>query len=329
MSLEGYVDSCQGGCIFGWVWDPEHPDRRQIVEISLDDTALCRVTAEEQRKDLQDAGIGDGAYAFLYRHPALTYEARERITVAVPGTDFKLALSEMAALDFTAALQWNVPHRAESFADIVKKTAALKPKYFYPVYERLMEPLRSMPLSLLELGIYDGGSLQTWAAYFPFARIAGLDLNPPPLPSHPRIRTFAGDQADTGLLARIAGQVAPDGFDIIIDDCAHIGALAKASFWFLFSNHLKPGGLYIIEDWETGYMPGWPDGRAYTPEPDSREHMPSHDAGMVGFAKQLVDEIQAMPQEAPRRSRFESLTLQWGICIVKKASRPEGPLFGG
>jgi hypothetical protein len=328
MSLEGSVDSCQGGSVFGWVWDREHPDRRQVLEISLDNTPLCRLTAGEYRKDLRDSGVGDGAYGFLYNHPALTYEARERVSVIVPDGDFKLPLSEMASLDFAAALQWKVPHRADTFADLVKKTEALKPAYFYPVYERLMEPLRSMPLSLLELGIYDGGSLQTWAAYFPFARIAGLDLNPPSLPADPRIRMFAGDQADTAMLARVAAEVAPDGFDIIIDDCAHIGAVAKTSFWYLFNNHLKPGGLYIIEDWETGYMPSWPDGRACTSEPDSREHMPSHDAGMVGFIKQLVDEIHAMPQQAPRRSRFDSLTLQWGICVIKKASRPEGGLFG-
>ena len=326
MSLEGFVDACQGGSIYGWVWDRGRPLERQVLEISINDTSLCRLTAEVHRKDLQDAGIGDGSYGFVYQHPRLTYEARESVSVTVAGTDFKLPLSDMASLDFEAALEWKVPHRADTFAEIVKRTGALKPAYFYPVYERLMEPLRSMPLSLLELGVYDGGSLQTWATYFPFARISGLDLNPPPLPSHPRIRTFAGDQADTVLLARVAAEIAPDGFDIIIDDCAHIGAVAKASFWYLFNNHLKPGGLYIIEDWETGYMPGWPDGRACAAKTDSREHMPSHDAGMVGFIKQLVDEIHAMPQAAPRRSRFESLTLQWGICIVRKAGRPDGAL---
>jgi hypothetical protein len=322
MSLEGYIDSCQGGCISGWVWHREHPDQRQVLEISLDNTPLSRLTAEDYRKDLQDSGIGDGGYGFRCKHPALTHEARDKVSVIVAETGFKLPLSEMAAMDVTTALQWDVRHRADTFTEIVKKTSALKPVYFYPVYERLMEPLRSMPLSLLELGVYNGGSLQTWAAYFPYARIAGLDLNPPPIPPDPRIHMFVGDQADTALLARVSAEVAPDGFDIIIDDCAHIGALAKASFWFLFDNHLKPGGLYLIEDWQTGYWPSWPDGRAFSAEPDSREHMPSHDAGMVGFVKQLVDEIHAEPQQTRRPSRFESLTLHWGICIIKKASRP-------
>ena len=239
-------------------------------------------------------------YGFLCNHPALTQGAREKVSVIVAVTDFKLPLSELASVDVMAMLQWNVQHRADTLADIVKKTGALKPVYFYPVYERLLEPLRFMPLSLLELGVFHGGSLQTWAAYLPFARTAGLDLNPPPIPADPRIHMLGSDQADTTLLARVAAELAPDGFDIIIDDCAHIGALAKASFWFLFNNHLKPGGLYLIEDWQTGYWPSWPDGRAFSPAPDTRERMPSHDAGMVGFIKQLVDEIHAEPQQAPR-----------------------------
>ena len=56
MSLEGYIDSCQGGRISGWVWNREQPDQRQVLEISLDNTPLCRITAEDYRKDLQDAG---------------------------------------------------------------------------------------------------------------------------------------------------------------------------------------------------------------------------------------------------------------------------------
>ena len=52
-----------------------------------------------------------------------------------------------------------------------------------------------------------------------------------------------------------------DGFDIIIDDASHIGELTKATFWHLFDRHLKPGGLYAIEDWGTGYLDDFPDGK--------------------------------------------------------------------
>jgi hypothetical protein len=141
-----------------------------------------------------------------------------------------------------------------------------------------------------------------------------------------RVRLFEGDQADVHLLARVAAEVAPAGFDIIIDDCAHIGALAKTSFWFLFDHYLKPDGLYCIEDWGTGYWPAWPDGRSLVIEPDTERRMPSHDGGMVGFIKQLVDEVGAadikenLGSASSRASKFAEMLLHDGLCVIKKRS---------
>jgi len=126
-----------------------------------------------------------------------------------------------------------------------------------------------------------------WRDYFPSAAIVGLDINAVSLPED-RLRIYQGSQDDTELLDRIAAECGP--FDIIIDDCAHIGALAKASFWHLFDRHLTSDGLYVIEDWGTGYMDCWPDGRRFAPPPEIPQEFPSHSAGMVGFLKQLIDE---------------------------------------
>lgn len=43
-----------------------------------------------------------------------------------------------------------------------------------------------------------------------------------------------------------------------------IGVLARASFWHLFDNQLKSGGMYVIEDWGTGYWDKWLDGVSYS-----------------------------------------------------------------
>jgi hypothetical protein len=72
---------------------------------------------------------------------------------------------------------------------------------------------------------------------------------------------------------------------------------------------LKPGGLYIVEDWMTGYWGDWPDGSRFQEyetviEPGEIENrLPSHDAGMVGFIKRLVDEVPMIPipnRDGPR-----------------------------
>jgi len=67
----------------------------------------------------------------------------------------------------------------------------------------------------------------------------------------------------------VARKTAPEGFDIIIDDASHFGDLTKIAFWHLFDNHLKPSGLYVIEDWGTGYWSDWTDGKTYRPVPNS------------------------------------------------------------
>jgi hypothetical protein len=218
----------------------------------------------------------------------------------------------------------------QSFDDIVAQTGAWKPPLYLPIYAQLFEPIRSLPLAVLELGIHHGGSMKAWEAYFPAARIAGVDIRLPQVAVGERVRMFAGDQTDCRLLTRIATEMAPEGFDVVIDDCSHIGALSKLSFWHLFQNHLKPGGFYCIEDWGTGYMASWPDGRERQIEPDTEHRMPSHDAGMVGFVKQLVDELHAhMVTPEARPSTFASMTLHTAVCIIVKAGKPNWPVALG
>ena len=48
--------------------------------------------------------------------------------------------------------------------------------------------------------------------------------------------------------------------------------LTKMAFWHLFDNHLKPNGLYVIEDWGTSYWDDWPDGKNFDLESYLRPH---------------------------------------------------------
>ncbi len=211
-------------------------------------------------------------------------------------------------------------------------------------YEWYFAPLVGKEIKLLELGVLQGASLLFWRDYFENATIIGVDCNPVHIDDPTgRSHIYQGSQQDTALLDCIAGEQAPDGFDVIIDDCSHIGRFTRVSFWHLFQNHLKPGGLYAIEDWRTGYMDSWPDGRRYRPKSqilhprkDSllgsiafslrrySSHSPklvrfpikwfigskilSHTYGMVGFVKELLDACSlgemASPQSGNGRYRY-------------------------
>lgn len=173
---------------------------------------------------------------------------------------------------------------------LARQHSAMKEEGYLRAYAELLAPYRERDLRLLELGINAGGSLLLWRDWFPRGTISGLDDKRVVLddPSG-RIRTWQGLQDDTALLDRLAAADAPGGFDIIIDDASHCGAPSKVSFWHLFTHHLKPGGLYVIEDWATAYMPSWGDGAAYVPAADMRSFA-NHHNGMAGFVKELLDE---------------------------------------
>jgi SAM-dependent methyltransferase len=205
-------------------------------------------------------------------------------------------------------------------------------------YERFLRDMRNDPIRLFEIGIHRGGSLLMWRDYFPHGCIVGLDVLPVELSDSERIHIYQGLQEDTVLLDRIGREQAPDGFDVIIDDASHVGALTRTTFWHLFNHHLKPGGIFVIEDWGTGYWDGWPDGRQFVgpdwllarvprpPAHGSRGHeAPPHGAGMIGFVKELVDECGMGDITKPglgispyRESLFELVQVSHGMVVVVK-----------
>jgi hypothetical protein len=218
---------------------------------------------------------------------------------------------------------------------------------YLEIYDSILQPWVDEDITLLELGVYRGGSLLLWRDYFPKGKIIGIDIKLSKKFTPPdRVRVFEGSQTDQKFLSCVAKEVAPDGFDIIIDDASHIGELTKISFWHLFENHLKPNGLYVIEDWGTGYWDDWVDGKSfdlnsYFAQPAAlslfwsrikkklkiKSPLNSHRHGMVGFIKQLVDEQAAydatrkkQTEKPIRSSKFKKIMLTPFIVFIEKSS---------
>jgi SAM-dependent methyltransferase len=176
--------------------------------------------------------------------------------------------------------------------------AAAKPLKMYAIYDRYFDGLSDKPVTLLELGVHTGESLKVWASYFPRGTVIGVDIleNKADFSGYSNIVFERGDQTDSDRLKEICLAHAADGLDIIVDDASHIGLSSAVSYATLFP-YLKPGGLYIVEDWGTGYFDDWPDGghfqkfRSEAVDGQIAKRVPSHDFGMVGFVKSLVDEV--------------------------------------
>ncbi len=107
-------------------------------------------------------------------------------------------------------------------------------------------------------------------------KIVGIDLDPVAMGAEDadkNILVEIGDQADVKFLDSIAKKYG--AFDVIIDDGSHVCKHQYASFNCLFE-HLKSGGIYIVEDVCTSYWPEYNEHGSFS---------------MVEFCKTLVDDV--------------------------------------
>ncbi len=202
----------------------------------------------------------------------------------------------------------------------------------YETYESYFSKLRGLNLTILEIGVFEGESTKIFAEYFNNSRIIALDLNLQDINfiNHSNITYLQCNQADKGALDKIVQDYCPNGIDIIIEDASHIGYFSQITYSVLFP-HLKSGGLYIIEDWGTGYWDDWLDGNRFHPiflaafDGQVPNRIPSHDFGMVGFVKSLVDEVglgdirPKIGSTVMHQAKLSSLVFQSSICIATKA----------
>jgi hypothetical protein len=125
---------------------------------------------------------------------------------------------------------------------------------YFPVYERHFERFRNRHITLFEIGIGEGGSLQQWRRYFgPFAILVGIDIYPrcKQVEEH-QVHVRIGSQADIGFLESVVAEFGTP--DIVIDDGSHLQHHVNASFDFLYPRVAK-NGVYVVEDLHAAYWP--------------------------------------------------------------------------
>ena len=108
-------------------------------------------------------------------------------------------------------------------------------------------------MNIFEIGVETGESLRMFSDYFHKSNIVGLDIENKDY-NIERVEIFCGDQSDKKILNRIIEKYKT--FDVIIDDGSHKNKDVINSFNHLFP-YLKFGGLYVIEDLQTSYIPNW------------------------------------------------------------------------
>ena len=129
------------------------------------------------------------------------------------------------------------------------------------VYQKYFEPFRKKPVRIVEIGVggfanpNEGGhSLRMWKSYFRRGLIGGIDCYDKRAIEEPRIRTFQGSQTDPVFLEKVVKEMG--GIDILVDDGSHFNEHTLESFKILFPL-LLPNGIYVVEDTEASYWPGF------------------------------------------------------------------------
>ena len=133
-------------------------------------------------------------------------------------------------------------------------------------YLRVYEDLASafLPRSILELGIFQGGSYVLLDKLFNPRRMSAVDISRDPVEalSHyvadkeGRFVHFSTSQSNGEVLEYIVRNELANELDLLVDDASHTYEQTKASFEILFPL-LQPGGIYLIEDWSWAHMPGY------------------------------------------------------------------------
>lgn len=86
----GYVDVVDAGRIQGWAVDMNAVDRPVEIEVWAGSTRLSAVKADKYRRDLQQAGFGDGRHAFFCELPPTDIAGPRPVSVKVQGTEVRL-----------------------------------------------------------------------------------------------------------------------------------------------------------------------------------------------------------------------------------------------
>ncbi len=154
--------------------------------------------------------------------------------------------------EMVQAIEENSMNPLEQFFFCGKHNKMTKWCHYFEVYHRHFKRFRNKPVTILEIGVWGGGSLQMWKDYFGAeCKIIGIDIMEECRNyEEERIKIYIGSQEDREFLRKVKDE--NPNIDIIIDDGGHTMNQQIATFEELYP-HLAEDGVYLCEDLMTSY----------------------------------------------------------------------------
>ena len=193
---------------------------------------------------------------------------------------------------------------------------SVKWHHYFELFDRYFSRFRGKQVNVLEIGVFQGGSLQVWKKYFgERAAIHGIDLRPvSPELSDEGITVHIGDQDDASFLKRVAGEMGR--IDIVVDDGSHRSPDQILAFETLYPL-VSGDGLYVCEDTHTSYWAEFQGGYR-------------HLGSFIEYAKTFVDKLHAWYIEDASEDRDETfarstlgVSFYDSLVVIEKRRRDE------
>lgn len=166
-----------------------------------------------------------------------------------------------------------------SLREIYDSVPYLSIKYdsYFPAYEALLQKYVDRDVAIVEVGIFNGGSLFMWRKFFgPKARIIGIDLNPDAREWEKHgFEIYIGDQSSDTFWTQLFKKIGK--VDVVIDDGGHTNRQQIVTSHHAIQN-INDGGLLIVEDVHTNYFREFGNPSRYS---------------FVNFAHRIVDGVNS------------------------------------
>lgn len=154
---------------------------------------------------------------------------------------------------------------------------SIKYDSYFPAYEALLQKYVDREVTIVEVGIFNGGSLFMWRNFFgPKARIIGIDLNPEAREWEKHgFEIYIGDQSSDSFWSEFFLNIGK--VDVLIDDGGHTNKQQIVTSHYAIQN-INDGGLLLVEDVHTNYFREFGNPSRYS---------------FVNFAHRIVDGVNS------------------------------------
>jgi 23S rRNA U2552 (ribose-2'-O)-methylase RlmE/FtsJ len=155
------------------------------------------------------------------------------------------------------------------------KNYSIKYRKYFSVYNDLFKKYINQKIVFIEIGVFNGGSLDLWRNFFgEKARIIGVDLNPDCKKFKKKgIEIFIGDQSDPKFWKSFFKKIGKA--DIVLDDGGHTNAQQIVTAASCIPN-IKNNGMHVCEDTHTSYMQEYDNPSKYS---------------FIQYTKKLIDDV--------------------------------------